>query len=282
MPHIMEVDKIKDVEKRKATIEIMEKYSKNISLYFFLDLLVEEIGIFFRSSLLKESTSQYQIYPFDKATRIIGTPFPVFHTASSEENIRLQKYCYDLLSFIDFSDYMEMKPEERSVDISIDHNLLALRHNQNKQKIEFKDFREALINEIVGFLNNSDSIIISAYENFIDKSTKLTGEKIQVLKSLISNSFMKHEERTVKLLPTIYINSCLNAYFMSRKDDRYEGNDIDDIWHLSAAIPYCDFIFTERTMNNRIKFEKEIKIKNYFNSVIEYNLDKVIDCISTI
>jgi hypothetical protein len=282
LSHVLELDKIKDLDKRKATIKIMEKYSKSYSLYFLFDIITEEIGNFFQSFLLNENMQKNKIYPLDKVSRIVGTPYTSIDKASSEGNLLFQKYFYDLSSFIDFSDYMDIAPENRSFDVKLGNNLLAQKINENKQKKYFKDFNEALQNEIAGFLKNLDPIIIVAYKKCIDKSIKLTEGKIQILKNFIGNSFKYCEEKTVKLMPTIYIISCLHAYFMVRKDDKYEGNDIDDILHVTVAIPYCDFVFTERKMNNRIQFQKEIKIPQYFNTIIEYKIDKVINFISAI
>ncbi len=280
--HLAELEKIKDIEKRNPIIYLMNKYSKSVCFYFFFDRITEEIISFFFANNFCESKKDWKVYAIDKIGRLYGTPSPHIINLNVEDNFRYQKYFYDLLSYIDVSDFLWMEPDKSDFDYKMEVIKLACKHNEEKKKVKYLKFKDSLINEIAGFINKADKLIIDAYHYVANSNEKLSSEQIQLLKNLIINSFDYMEADTAVLMPAIYTQSCLNAYFMKRIEEDYSGNDINDFLHATIDASYCDYMFTEKKLSNIINHHKDIKIIKYFNTAVEYKVDEVIEILKTI
>jgi len=49
-------------------------------------------------------------------------------------------------------------------------------------------------------------------------------------------------------MPTIHILSALYAAVIWDKQQRFQDNDFYDFRHATAALPYCDYFFTEKRL----------------------------------
>lgn len=278
--HIAELEKIENEEKREKTIAIMNHYSDGLCILYYFDCITEELVAFFNNKNVLGPTCEWKVGYLDKIARILGTPKPIHDMLPEVENRSLQKYFYDLLSYIDFIDFMHFCKDDYQERQAKEE--LAQRHNINKKGNRYTGFQDALLTEVNGILSSADPFIEDAYHFCVNSTEILSKEQLQVLKNIILNFFKYHEKEAAKLLPTIYINSCLNAYFMIRPEEEYEGNDIDDIWHATISIPYCDFVFTEKKFSNIINYDRKIKIKDYFNTQIAYSLKKATMSLSSL
>ena len=272
--HLSELDKI-DSEKRRNTIYVMNKYSKGLCVLYYFDCFTEEIAVFFDFIFRKDKKNRLLVNYLDRISRIFGTPKPTNDFLSETENVRIQKYFYDLQSYIDLIGFLSIVDSQYN-DAKA-KNDLASQHNRYKPENKYASFQDAFLTEVNGMLLDTDPFILAAYNYSINPNEILTKEQLQVLKSIIVNSFKYKESETAKLLPTIFVNSSINAYFMYRPEENYEGNDIDDIWHAAISIPYCNYVLTEKKLSNIINHNNQININRYFDTIVLYSLNSVID-----
>jgi len=275
--HIVEIDKIGNYEKRENTITIMNKMSNNICFQYFFDCITEEIISYLIFYWLNSPRYDREIFCLDNVSRIFGTPHMEYPGLSSDQINNLQKYSYDLMSCLDLENIVGFSAGS---DIHSDDEkweALVVQHNFYKAKNTYKDFKDALFNEINGFISVCDSFIVDAYKFASNSNEILVKSEIETIKKSIYSYYHEDEANAAKLLPTIYVISCLNAYFMVRKEETFKKNDIVDIWHACISIPYSDYVFTERKLANIVNFSNQLKIREYYDSRIVHELDECIN-----
>lgn len=156
--HLVELEKIRDTKRKQNTIKVMERYSDGLSMLFHFDRLTEEFVSFFNNYNSEKHAIAWKVSHLDRIARIYGTPKPSVPSLGAEDNIRLQKYFYDLMSYMSFSDFMETERESGG-NLRRAHEELAKRHNRNKVTNTYESFQDALLNELNGFMAHCDGFI---------------------------------------------------------------------------------------------------------------------------
>jgi len=64
---------------------------------------------------------------------------------------------------------------------------------------------------------------------------------------------------------------------MTRVEEQYRGNDIYDIWHAAIAMPYCDYVLTEKKLSNVLNNTQDIRTGSYYRAEVCYSLVDVIE-----
>jgi len=67
----------------------------------------------------------------------------------------------------------------------------------------------------------------------------------------------------------------MNAVARWNKDRKYkDGNDTFDFLHVSSALPYFDYFFTERELSTMIK---QRKLDEIYNCKVSSNIDEILE-----
>jgi hypothetical protein len=132
--------------------------------------------------------------------------------------------------------------------------------NANKKLYETqnKTYDDLFLSELGGMLDETDSLFSAAMqEKFLRDTGKIpTAEEIssnvtQQFRTLIYHSFRLN--KIGSNLPFFRICADIYASFRWNKDRIYkDGNDTLDVMHAAAALPYCDYFFTERELSTII------------------------------
>lgn len=80
-------------------------------------------------------------------------------------------------------------------------------------------------------------------------------------------------------LPTIEIQAGIHAAIRWNKERRYTPNDWLDISHAVAGVPYCDVLFTERSLASLLR-SSNLRYDKRYETVIAHTVEDAINAIA--
>jgi hypothetical protein len=81
------------------------------------------------------------------------------------------------------------------------------------------------------------------------------------LANLVYQAFLHN--RISNQFPTIRIGAALHAALRWDRNRKYKANDLFDFRHAEAALPYCDYFFTERSLRNLVQ-DRHLELETHF------------------
>lgn len=249
-----EILKQSDLKSLKRSALIIDKLSKGISIASEKDRQKIEFLHFVKDYLNKPLYNLNEIV-WSKISLIILLPIFLKHNPEM-----LKAGFINSLSDISFEKILtqleassNLKPFYHKDDIE------ALNYGKEKYKDENKSFHEMYLSELGGYLQEFEQDLNNYFEEFYYKETgnrvseeerKDTNHKSW--KNMIYN-LSKLKKLTDKL-PSYRIFPEMNAVARWNTNRKYkDGNDTLDFLHVSAALPYFDYFFTERELRTMIK-----------------------------
>ena len=151
-------------------------------------------------------------------------------------------------------------------DISVANRLNEGKFNHQH---EANSFDQMFMNEVGGIVDFYKEDLAEMMEFMYEKETRNTlsnlerkqqrSETMRLMGNVIYNIFRL--KKVGISMPTIYISSALHASVRWDKKQKFQDHDIHDFRHATAALPYCDYFFTEKRLaylatQNQTGFDK--------------------------
>ncbi|OXB07787.1 hypothetical protein [Flavobacterium pectinovorum] len=159
----------------------------------------------------------------------------------------------------------------------------ALNQGKEKHKDENKNFHEMYLSELGGYLQEFEQDLNSYFEEFYFDETgnKVSDQERQDVnykswKNMIYN--LSKLKKLIDKLPSYRIFPEMNAVARWNTNRKYkDGNDTFDFLHVSAALPYFDYFFTERELRTMIK---QRKLDEIYNCTVLSNIDEILEILN--
>lgn len=159
----------------------------------------------------------------------------------------------------------------------------ALNYGKEKYKHENKDFHEMYLSELGGYLQEFEEDLNKYFEEFYFDQTgrKISDQEQQDknYKSWINVIFnLSKLKKISNKLPSYRIFPEMNAVARWNTNRKYkDGNDTLDFLHVSAALPYFDYFFTERELRTMIE---QRKLHEIYNCKVSSSIDEIFEILN--
>lgn len=259
-------------------IQLIDSLSKGVSIIARFDRVQFELLYFIRKTA--EGAGVFNVpadFVWTKLVYALGYMMPRIRNASEHDNIKLQKawldhsWNYSLLEMMsrvgeDFFDKMPtLKP------ISPQLNLDKITYEKENRT---SSLNQLFLSELRGFLeahkSEFESVWEYMYKTITGKSLK-DGEleepnpgKFTI--NFIHKIFQLNNAETY--FPTFNITAALYAQVRNDLNRKFKENDFMDFMHAEAALPYCDFFFTEKPLKHLVTCAP-FRLAAKYNCIVE-------------
>lgn len=282
----VEILKQSDEVTLNETISLVDELSKGITLIFAEDRTFLEILQFVYKTTGRSTYSAIDLV-WTKLSYILGYGHPNPSVSPEIDNL-LQKSFFDHMWNISMREMIDVMKENGGVidtkfrDISEDLNTGKFSHAQ-----ENRSFKQMFMSEIGGAADARRALISEAFLYMYQKETGKTptASEIEQAKennlsvNMIYNLFRLNKITTE--LPSFRIPSGLHAAVRWDKRQNYQANDMHDIGHATAALPYCDFFFTEGRFGHLIT-QKMLSYDKLYECRVESSVKGAVDALGGI
>ncbi|WP_264524024.1 hypothetical protein [Flavobacterium sp. N502536] len=270
-----EILKQSDLSSLKQSALIIDKLSKGISIAAEKDRQRLEFLDFVKGKSGKPHNNLNDMV-WTKISLIILLPFFL----KNDPEMLKAGFIYFLsnISFENIINQLEatynLKPFYHKDDID------ALNFGKEKHKHENNSFHEMYLSELGGYLDEFEKDLNIYFEEFYFNETgnKVTDQERQRINYKSYKNMIYNLSKLKKLddeLPSYRIFPEMNAAARWNKDRKYkDGNDTMDFLHVSSALPYFDYFFTERELSTMIK---QRKLDEIYNCKVSSNIDEILE-----
>jgi hypothetical protein len=268
-----EVFKQNDPKTLRANVELMDDLSLGVSLISMPERINAELFHFVELIRLgPERVFALDELMWTKAAYVIGFVTPNCYGLPRAENITIQKSFADFmweLRLIDMLDTMGDDVAAARVsafkDISSDLN-----DGKFGSIEEHNTFESLYLCEIRGLLDAHLDELTSLMAYLSGRNTgQDTPDSVnaanaigRIMAKLIYEAFRLG--RTGDSLPSIRVGAGLHAALRWDRKRKYKANDQFDFRHAEAALPYCDYFLTERSLRHLVN-DGNLKFPTEFN-----------------
>ncbi|SHG62769.1 hypothetical protein SAMN05443549_105159 [Flavobacterium fluvii] len=273
-----EILKQTDSNSLKRSALIIDKLSRGISIACEKDRQKLEFLQFVKGNLGKPLYNLNEIV-WSKISLIILLPIFVKHDPEM-----LKGGFINFLSDISFENILtqleassNLKPFYHKDDID------SLNYGKEKYKDENKNFHEMYLSELGGYLQEFENDLNSYFEEFYFDETgnKVSDQEHQNTNFKSWKNMIYNLSKLKKLndkLPSYRIFPEMNAVARWNTNRKYkDGNDTFDFLHVSAALPYFDYFFTERELRTMIN---QRKLNEVYNCKVLSNIDEILEALN--
>ena len=255
----------------RACAQLIDDLSKGVAIILLMERINLEVAHFIRRTI----NGPGAVHAVEE---LIWTKIPYalgFNTRVSEylppdSNLAMQKAWLDQLWAITAADMLDMTDDSGGPlttpfpDISHDLN-----RGKTEHRDENKSFKQTFLSELWGALDlyKPDFADILAYmcqehtgqEPPTDEGARQEGGRL--LAELIYNAFRVN--KLTSELPSLWIGAGLHASVRWNATRKFKANDMPDFRHAVAAVPYCDYFLTERSLRHLIS-DRNLRLEALF------------------
>ena len=253
-----EILKQQDENSRRNTFEIISKLSSGISLLNDKERIKIEFAHWMATGQNKVEHAANELVWSKTPTVIAYNEFASIDYSGG--TIDLQDAYFDFMA--------EMPLSDITPDASLRQNPFVFKDNvddfnANKKLYEYqnKTYGQLFLSEIGGMLDEAEDLFnqVMQAKFFYDTGRVPTTEEIKnsgkLCRFTIYNLFKLNKIGT--LFPFFQVCADIYSSFRWNKSRIYkDGNDTLDVMHAAAALPYCDYFFTERELATIISQRK--------------------------
>ena len=268
-----EVFKQNDESTLIATAQLIDDLSLGVCLIPIGQRLELEIFHFIESSG-KGPDAVYELdeLVWTKTAYQLGFVTPDCYTLPEELNTAFQKAFADHMWTLGLIDMLNMIGPAIAAaeqfpfeDISADLNKGKFDHID-----DHASFKSVFLSEVQGILDVHKRELSGLFGYIYERDS---GQQLsdvernddtagQALVNLIYHAFRLN--RITNQFPTVRIGAGLHAALRWDRKRKYKPNDTFDFRHAAAALPYCDYFFTERALHHLLK-DGNLRFKEYFD-----------------
>jgi len=265
----MEVFKQTDSTTRRVTVQIIDELSKGIGLLQPEERVKLEILHFVREKTQgANSVHRLDELVWTKVGYVLGFSTPTLDELSPDLNRAMQKAFLDQMWSITLTDMLDIlgsnaESVPRFKDISELQN-----RGKSENLSDYRSFKQLFLIELAGVIEDHKSTFsdLMQYLYELEHGEQSThddaiGKSGDGLGNLIYQGFQKNKIKHE--LPWFRIMAGLHAAVRWDAKRRYKRNDLHDFNHAVAALPYCDFFLTEKSLRHLVN-DKNLRFASFF------------------
>lgn len=284
-----EITQQTDSSTLKETVALIDSLSKGITIISSIERIKFEI-LYFIYSLNGWSNNLYSPDEFvwTKVSYLLGLTSFESKLFSREDERVIQKAFVDQMwtfSLTDIIDKLGMEALLRMPRI----NDISKQLNVDKVKYshENNSFKQIFMSEVAGILDvikpDIQEMLVYIYKEQFNKEPDATELESFKSEEMFANVIYNvvDSNKIGLYLPTLIIIAKLHAGVRLDIQRKYRKNDQIDFQHASAALPYFDYFFTERSLMDLIK-RKNINLQNVYHCRVFARSVEVLESLKSI
>lgn len=266
-----EIIKQTDKETLEASLNLIDKFSSGVSIRSLEDRLKIEMLHLLERYNEDSNTPKLESLIWTKlANALGGLMIPTDTAFNKEDELVIQKAFTDylwsisLIELYGFIGFEKLQEFPHYPDFSP-----AMNEDYSERKDDFQSFHDVFMSEIEieieRILPEIEDVMATAYHretgNILSEEEK---KDTRIIQNIIYDAFKyKKEDDNLR---SMNVACGLSAAIWWNKKQKYKKNDFYDIGHAQAAIPYCDYFFTEKYIKHVVtteplKYDKKFKCK---------------------
>jgi len=272
-----EVLKQKDSSTLTATVHLLDDLSLGVSLIPVLQRIDLEVFHFLDSSRFgPKATYDIDELVWTKAAYVLGFVTPDCHTLSQDMNAAVQKAFCDHMWDLGLTDMLDVMGTRVAARIGTAFPDVSDELNRGKfaHLHEHASFKSLFLAEVCGVLDACMSEFSELMQYIFTRDTgtelreaeRCNDNSGRLLADAIYNVFRLN--RDANRFPTIRVRAGLHEAMRWDRKSRFKPNDTCDFRHAEAALPYCDYFLTERSLcsllqNRNLGFDRIFRCRTF-------------------
>ena len=222
-----------------------------------------------------------------KVGHVLGTAEPVFDGVTAEEQLAISKAFFDVMWSVTLEELLTDTPwVEEPADPEFTASAARITAASRTHAPEVKSFQELNLAEIRGFFDVHREELCHAFAQMhalMEPNAKpATADDFrrneQVFVNVFSNIFRYGKAGTS--LPTAQIVAGLHAIVRWHRQRPFRASDFYDIYHATAALPYCDIFLTERFLGTALS-RPPLALGKHFSTTILWDEESSLAALRT-
>ena len=246
---MFELHKQTDPQSRVAMARVMDALSLGATIQNGMERMRTELVRFFYPVIVEQRIPGPPMeHVWLKAGHFLGSATPVFENVDAAENLAISKAFFDLLWAVSVE---EMLTDNDWVEDDTAFRWAATRMTETSRQhaAEVTSFEQLYLAEVAGIVDTSAKVIDDAFIQIaVARGATSSSSQLDADISRRQRNAVYHVIRLGKAgtgLPQIQIEAGIHAAIRWLKHRAFQANDFYDIYHATAALPYCDVFLTE-------------------------------------
>lgn len=283
----VEILKQTDPDTLKATVALIDSFSKGVSLLSGEERVRLEVFHFLESHL-GSSVYSLQELVWTKVAYNLGFLSPENDSFPKDINSLIQKAFFDQMWSMSLMDIVETmsKNGARRLPVFLGYSE-RLNDGKFAHMYQNKTFNQMFLSEIAGMVDSYKAEFKNLFAYQFEKHHGYAPNRDEVersdsgqkLANMIYNLFKLNKIK--QELPSVRIHAGLHSAVRWDKKQKYQDNDLHDFRHAAAALGYCDYFFTEKRLCH-LATQDLLKYDRLFNCKTLWRVDDVVECLKTL
>lgn len=273
----------RDRKTRAVTAHLIQEMSSNVALVGFINRAVREfigwVHSFSDASVENELDAGVLVWSWPR--NLYGEVVPSVTSADPIFSNRMEKIAEDLAAVLPFAERILRLPVDKAAQASPLHVAAQLNTLKSESWHSSQPFPEVLLDESVGFINSIWADLCKHASEWIDRMPLLKGDENEGqlkehLKRLVVSSIRLKQFGS--MMPAMQILAGGNAAIRTSKGRKFKPGDHQDLFHATAALPYCSIFATDRS-NKHLLTTPPLDLGRKFSCRIVSSVDELLEVI---
>jgi|694.fasta_scaffold30134_2 hypothetical protein len=279
-PVFLEVMKQEDRSTRRATAELIDRWSHGVSLIHSQRRMATELALLFREADQAVRVSAMHRLVWTRLSFVMGEWFPSGMPFDPITELAIQKAFFDRMWDLPLVVMVDRLAEASGADLDVDRQELADTINEGiaAWAHTINGFPSAFSEEARGVADLMQDIGVEILRDMAvrKKVRPLPGDRpqdVREVRALIAG--LLQQPFTQMKLRTAYIIAAIHAAVRANKGRRFKTNDFLDFDHAAAALGYCDAFFTDAALGKLLTREP-LQFDQRFNCPVAWTSEGAI------
>jgi hypothetical protein len=267
-----EVLKQQDPVTLRESVQLLDDLSTGACLLPMTERIRLEVAHFLESATRgANAVHELRELVWTRPAYIIGFVTPNCFDLSRDLNVEVQRRFADHLFGLSLMDMVTTMGIDQVAERPSPFKDISGPLNQGKlENIDVhKSFKSVFLSEVEGIVDvySADFADYIRYmherQSGADPSaeSKVDNRPGVLVGNMIREAFRRN--RITTQFPTIRIGAGLHAALRWDRKRKYKANDLFDFRHAEAALPYCDYFFTEHSLRNLVQ-DRNLQFGKHF------------------
>lgn len=261
-----------DIRTLTVTVELIDQLSLGVCLLEHEQRVHTEAFHFVRQTTLgSDALHPLENMVWTRAAYVLGKVAPTLDSVDAATQLAIQKAFFDQMWSLSLTDILDQLNQDAAMwSPTMPDTSQKLNDGKFANVGDYKSFKQLLLIELRGVLDCYHdafaNIMQQIYANETGKTVTDEEQAVDNSGVAIANIIYEYfrQERITHEVPTVRVAASLHACVRWDANRKYKTNDSADIRHACAAIPYCDFFLTERSLGHLVA-DKNLKFDTIFS-----------------
>ena len=259
-PVFLEVMKQEDRSTRRATAELIDRWSHGVSLIHPRRRMATELAHFFFEADRPDRVFAIRELVWTRLSFVMGELFPSETPFDPATELAIQKAFFDHMWDLPLTEMVDHLAEATTADLDVDRQKLVDSINEGVAAWAhtIDGFPAAFAEEARGTADLMQDVGLEILRDMAMRKqvTPLPGDSPQdVVEVRAMIAGLLQQPVAQMKLRTAYITAAIHAAIRANRGRRFKTNDLLDFEHAAAALGYCDAFFTDAALGKLLTRE---------------------------